>query len=235
MRRRHRRQSGSPDEATVSRATTVEARPARKEPSPAADGKARLLALSDGVFAVALTILVLDLHVPDLPSQASAAAVGAALLGLWPRYLSYIFSFLVVGIYWMGHRRVFPSIAKVDRGIAWLNLIFLMCISVVPFLTSVLGRYIDYQVAVDAYAGGLAIVGLVWWLVWLYATRTPGRTVPNLHPRAVTFNSLVAVLPPLVFLVSIGLSFFSVVVAQLSWFLVLLVRPAMTRFYGDWS
>ena len=84
---------------------------------------ARVIALSDGVFAIVLTILVLDLEVPELEPVQS---LGSPLLGLGPTFVAYVISFFMTGMYWVWHRDLFAGVRPVDRAVVWLNLLFLL-------------------------------------------------------------------------------------------------------------
>jgi len=96
-------------------------------------GPARLEAFSDGVLAVIITIMVLDLKVP-------ASRDPAALLALWPTFLSYLLSYLVVAIYWVNHHRLFHLCRSVNNTLLWVNILYLFCISLIPFATAYLGE-----------------------------------------------------------------------------------------------
>jgi uncharacterized membrane protein len=109
----------------------------------------RIVFFSDAVFAIAITILVLDIRVPD---GLSPAELPAEVLGLWPKYLSYVVSFLVLAIYWQAHHRVFRPIRGYDGTLVWLNFLFLMAVAFLPFPTSLLGEYGREQVSVVIYA-----------------------------------------------------------------------------------
>jgi uncharacterized membrane protein len=106
--------------------------------------KSRIETLTDGIFAVAMTLLVLNISVPQISSH-SADIVGTELLkrlfDLWPKILSYAISFLILAIYWSGHHRQFHYIKHSDRVLVWINIMFLMFISILPFSTSLLGEY----------------------------------------------------------------------------------------------
>ena len=141
----------------------------------------RLEAFSDGVFAIAITILVLQLGVPDvstaLPHDRIAAALGAKLLELWPgKLVSYALSFVMVGMFWVAHHMTFRHIRRSDGTLLWLNTLFLMCVSFVPFPTALLGQYFDQRIAVVVYAISLVATGLSLELIWRYAT-AGGRLV----------------------------------------------------------
>src|SRR5215469_16447676 len=119
----------------------------------------RVEMFSDGVFAIAITLLVLEIHVPHLPGEAEGARLRAALLALWPAYFAYVFSFIMVGIYWANHNYIFKLYQRTDHAFNLLNVFFLMCISFLPLPTAVLGEYMldeqKRQTAIIFYNGGL--------------------------------------------------------------------------------
>src|SRR5215216_7375245 len=105
----------------------------------------RIINLSDGVFAIAITLLVLDVHVPDIPENMVVTELPAALLALWPKYLGYFLSFVGISTFWMIHHSIFGPIRAYDRGLLYLNFLFLMVVAFVPFPTSLLGEYGNHQ------------------------------------------------------------------------------------------
>jgi uncharacterized membrane protein len=133
----------------------------------------RVEAFSDGVFAIAITLLVLEIKVPEL--HGDAGNLGAALLDLWPSYFAYVFSFLMIGIYWANHHYIFHLYERSNHVFVLLNIFFLMCISFLPFPTAVLAEYITdaerQQTAIILYAFGLLLPAFSWLLIWLYASR----------------------------------------------------------------
>jgi uncharacterized membrane protein len=130
--------------------------------------KARLEAFSDAVFAIAITLLVLEIRVPTLENPTSAALLHA-LLALWPQYLSYAASFLMIGIYWLNHHAVARQLVNINRAILWRNLVFLMFIAFIPFATAVIGRYGELQSGVLFYGFTLFLtsfyVNTFWWYI----------------------------------------------------------------------
>src|SRR5919199_4576031 len=132
----------------------------------------RLEAFSDGVFAIAITLLILEIH---LPTQADAPheSVAASLLAIWPSYFAYIFSFVTVGIYWVNHHYIFKIYQKTNHVFNLLNVFFLMCISFLPFPTEVLGSHLldvnEQRTTISFYVFGLLLPALSWFLLWLYA------------------------------------------------------------------
>jgi uncharacterized membrane protein len=137
----------------------------------------RIESFSDGVFAIAITLLVLELKVPRLPSTAASgnpSSLTSALLSLWPSYFGYIFSFVMIGIHWVNHHYIFKLYERSDHLFALLNGFYLMCISFLPFPTAVLAAYIAdpryRQTAIVFYAIGLFMPAFSWLLIWLYAS-----------------------------------------------------------------
>lgn len=120
----------------------------------------RLLALSDGVFAIAMTLLVLDIPVPQL-EHASDTSLQHALGALRPNVASFALSFLLVGMYWIGHRRLLRGLVRIDSWLVWLNLITLMLVCAVPFSSGLLSRYGNLATAVVLYAVNLSLLGLL--------------------------------------------------------------------------
>ena len=101
--------------------------------------KNRLEAFSDGVFAIAITLLVIELHTPEVGEGGSLAA---ALWAQWPSYVAYLVSFLTIGVIWLNHHRVFTQVALVDGPLLVLNLVVLLWTALIPFPTAVVARYL---------------------------------------------------------------------------------------------
>jgi uncharacterized membrane protein len=158
--------------------------------------------LSDGLFATVLTILVLDLR-PEIPSTGSIQDIPTFLLALWPKILNYLFTFIVVGLFWIGHHWIFEHIRVYNRRLLWLNLMFLLCVVLLPFATSLLGTSnIGLNVRWDIYAGVIILVSLTNMALWEYACAY--RLIdPNLGPNVLLFLRVRRAVIPLVFLLSI--------------------------------
>lgn len=136
-------------------------------------GKNRIEALSDGIFAIAMTLLVLELHLPNLPPNAPNVQVAPALWQLWPKVLTYAVSFLSLGVYWIGHHNMYHVIRRADRVLLWLNILFFMCVSLLPFSTSVLNAFRQTQVAPLVFGANLTSIGWLLYLQWAYASAQP--------------------------------------------------------------
>ncbi len=137
--------------------------------------KGRLEAFSDGVFAIAITLLVLDLRVPQ---HLSAGGLWAALGAQWPAYFAYLVSFLVIGIIWVNHHGVFERARAVDRPVLFANLGLLLFVSLLPFPTRLVSEFLtrgdDARAALCVYSATMLLVGLTYSGLWLVLTRDTG-------------------------------------------------------------
>jgi len=129
----------------------------------------RLAALSDGVFAVAMTLLVLDLHVPVAEAIHSEHELWHALLKLSPRLLMYLMSFLTLGIFWNGQQTQLNYFERVNRDLSWIHLAFLVFITLLPFSTQLLAELIHYRTALLVYWLNILIPGVILYISWRYA------------------------------------------------------------------
>jgi uncharacterized membrane protein len=136
----------------------------------------RTEAFSDGVMAIAITLLILNVHIDT--AYASAHGLLRALNHEWPAYLAYITAFLTVAIMWLNHHALFDKITEVDKSLAWTNLALLFTISVLPFPTSVVAQYLraggtDAKVAVSLYGLLSMLNGFAWLGSWVHLARYP--------------------------------------------------------------
>ena len=130
----------------------------------------RIGALSDGLFAIAMTLIVLEIRVPALPEHTDSALL-AALGDLAPRFVTYALSFLTLGIFWNGQQTQLSYIDQGNRDLAWLELLFLAVIALFPFTTSLLAENIDLRLALGLYWLNIFLAGAVLFLIWTYAER----------------------------------------------------------------
>ena len=136
---------------------------------PGLPGKGRIEALTDGIFAVAMTLLVLDLKLPEALGTVDDAGLRAALLALLPKLESYVISFLVLCIFWLGHHRLMHQVRGVDPVFLWRNLLFILCITFVPFSTALMGQYRSLDDAPLVYGVNLGFVLATQFLMWRHA------------------------------------------------------------------
>ncbi len=197
-------------------------------------GTERLNALSDGVFAIAITLLVLELRLPEIATDAPPAVFARALLDVQPRLISFLISFFVIGLFWLGHHRMFRIIVRADSALSFLNLVLMLFVAVIPFPTAVLGRYAPSQpLAVMVYAGTMVLAGLTSTGLWLYTRRHRELLAPGTTSRQLTHFILRGLSMPAVFLASIFIAFFNADLAMWSWWLILVVRVAIERLWRD--
>lgn len=121
-------------------------------------GLERILFFSDAVMAIAITLLVIDLR---LPENLRESGLGAALLKLWPSYLGYLLSFIVIGNYWLSHRRLFRPIRRYDDRLCWLSLLFLFFIALLPFSTRLIGLFPMSRTAFAVYSLNVLPLGFI--------------------------------------------------------------------------
>ena len=134
-------------------------------------GKHRIEALSDGIFSIAMTLLVLDLKVADIPEEMAAPGfLGRMLLGLWPKFLCFALSFLILGLFWVAHHGYSHFLKRSDRYFLWLNLLFLLVVVCVPFSASLLGRYPNHRIPAMIYGANIVLLGVTLYWQWWYAT-----------------------------------------------------------------
>ena len=143
----------------------------------------RLEAFSDGVFAIAITLLILDVKLPQADPR---SPLGANLTHQAPHYLGYAISFIVIGMIWLNHHGIFQRIDRIDHPGLVLNLILLMCVVFIPYPTSVMASYFragfDETSAAAFYGATLAVTALVLAILWLYVSRGPGLLDPGVSP-----------------------------------------------------
>jgi uncharacterized membrane protein len=153
----------TPENVDIAHVTATMTTEGDQEAGAADNSLGRLLALSDGVFAIALTLLALDLHVPDLGRITSNAALQHALAQQKSNYLSFLISFYVVAAYWTRHRRLMRSVAVFDPGLVGRTLSLLLCVAALPFPAALLGQYGSEAISLVIYGtvNALAVITLL--------------------------------------------------------------------------
>ena len=190
--------------------------PRHEDDEASEQGMGRILALSDGVFAIAATLLIIEIAVPATTADARLSRV---LLGLWPRYLAYLLSFLVIARFWATHRQTFRLIARTDTALVWLNLLLLMFVAFLPFPTAVLGQHIRSPAAAALYAISVSLTATLSAACWWYASGPAALARPHLggaHVRAMRARGLSAVA---LFAVTIPVAVIAPTAAEILWIL----------------
>ena len=172
---------------------------------------ARVEAFSDGVFAIAITLLVLEIRVPEPDLTGHGSTLLSALLALWPSYLGYLISFVTIGIMWVNHHNMFMLIRRTDRYFLLISVLFLMCIAFLPFPTAVLAEYLSEpkgrRLAVALYSATFVLIALAYNGLWLYAVRNGRLLEKDADREAVESISRRYMMGPIAYAVSFGLAF----------------------------
>jgi len=145
----------------------------------------RLAALSDGVFAVAMTLLALDLRPPLAEAIHREQDLWQALGALSPRLIMYIMSFVTLGIFWVGQQTQLNHLERSDRSLSWIHLVFLFAVSITPFSTSLLAEFPAYRVALLAYWANILLLGASLYVSWVCAAGT-GLVKGDIPPQVAT-------------------------------------------------
>jgi uncharacterized membrane protein len=180
----------------------------------------RLLFFSDAVFAIAITLLVLEIKVPEREAIESASTLLGALEDLIPKFFAFFLSFMVIGYYWFMHHTMFRHIRRWDDKLILINLGLLLCVAFLPFPVALLGSFRHQTPALVFYASALAATGFVQSLLWSYATRGRRLVDPHLDPTTVRLIHFRSLSLPAVFALSIPLAFVNSTWSLLSWVLI---------------
>jgi TMEM175 potassium channel family protein len=186
----------------------------------------RVLFFSDAIFAIAITLLVLDIKLPH--ASATAEAIRRAL----PEMVSFGISFVVIGLFWMGHHSLSRYIAGFDRPLIGINLVFLGTIAFLPYPTGLInvGHGGPTTAAVVFYAAWIAAAGLAESAIWVYASYVKGLLVPGTSPGIRRYLTLRLLITPVVFLLSIPLAFYSPGNTPYFWLLLVPAGRALRHF-----
>lgn len=192
----------------------------------------RLVQFSDGVFTVALTLLVIDIAVPVIPNGSDQATVVNLLAGQLSNIEAFVLTFWVVGVYWLTHHRHFLFIRRYDGVLLILNLLLLLTVCFIPWPTAVLGHYGDYFAVWVLYALSMAALGFATTAVWVYASNKPALA-DGVTPDLRRFYTLRTLVQPAVFLASIPIAAVSLPLGQFSWVgIFVLLRILSHRYRG---
>lgn len=169
---------------------------------------ARIEALTDGVFAIAMTLLVLNLGISTPQGGMSHEELQSTLGGLWPNFLHYVESFLILAIFWIKNHQQFHFIRRSDQKLLWLNLASLLFVCMLPFTTSLLSDYGDLSIAALIFEANLFAAGLIYYFQWSYATGDKRLVDSNLDGRIITAYKRSALVTPVVSVAAMVVSIF---------------------------
>src|SRR5437879_2625311 len=183
--------------------------------------KNRIEALIDGIFAVALTLLVLDIKLPEGVSYSTNEELWTRLVGLERHFAIYAISFIVIGIYWVAHHVQFHYVRYTDRRLIWINMLFLLLISFLPFATDLVGDHEDLILPCEIYGVTLLLLSGVSYLHLRYLSRHPYLATPELTPLAVNLLKRRIALFTIIPILSMAIAVFNTRLALVAYLLIL--------------
>jgi uncharacterized membrane protein len=188
----------------------------------------RSKALADGVFAIVMTLLVLELAVPVVMTTSGHDSLAHQLLEMWPEFLFYFLSFLILGMYWLMHHMLFDVVIAYDSTLVWLNIFYLMFVSLIPFSTSLFGRYASEKVTTVVYGVNLLLIFFMGFSIWTYVTGKHRLVPKDLDPNLIKGGKIMGCVYFAVLLAAIGLSFVSPLVSAIVYGAVVVVFISLT-------
>jgi uncharacterized membrane protein len=189
---------------------------------------ARVLTFNDGLYAIAMTLLIVSIAVPTISDTDSVSDLADALNDLAPNFISFFISFVVIGRYWMAHHLFVSLLEAMDQPFIFLNLIYLAFIAFLPFPTALLGEYFENPLSVAIYATNVGIVSAMEVALFRRAYRADLLRV-RLTPEVYRFGVISSLSPVLFFALSIPVAFISTTLAVAMWFLAVPFGIAMNR------
>jgi uncharacterized membrane protein len=172
--------------------------------------KSRIEALTDGIFATVMTVLVLSLSIPSIIS--ASGQLESYVLGLGPVVLSYVMSFLILAVFWVRHHNLFHYIKYVDTAFIWLNIAFLLTVGFIPFSTELIGRAPNLEISSVIYGANLIATGICTMGIWFYASRQKLLIADRLDEDIMNSINKRLLGGPLIYLSAILISYFTGVV-----------------------
>jgi len=189
-----------------------------------------VISFSDAVFAFAITFMALSVDIPDLPTDLTQSELLDKLFDLYPQFESYIISFAVIAIFWVSYHQVFNHIKGSHITIVYLNLLFLLLITLLSLSTSLVINYGTYQIPYIIYCSLVIMTSLLLALIWWYATKNKYLD-KNLHSFFIkgVMANLMSI--PIIFTISIIISFINLNIAQYFWLVIVPLTIAIRRRY----
>ena len=184
----------------------------------------RIETLTDGIFAIAMTLLVLSIESTTLPAPVTPAVFSAYVTSILPQIFIYVIGFILLAVFWMNHH-IFFVIERTNTTLLWINILWLMSIALVPFSTAIVGRYGQFQLAQLIFDVNMLIIGLLWYANWYYASKK-GFVNEKVLPYAVKIKRLNLSLPILA-IIAIMVSFIS----PIGSFYVFVLVPVIFTLY----
>jgi len=191
----------------------------------------RVISFSDAVFAFAITLMALSIDIPDLPTHLTQSELLDKLYDLYPQFESYIISFAVIAIFWVSYHQVFNHIKGSHITMVYLNLLFLLLITLLSLSTSLVINYGTYQIPYIIYCFIVIMTSSLLATIWWHATRNKRLVDKNLHPFFIKGVLVNLMSIPIVFTISIIISFVNLDIAQYFWLIIAPLNITIKRRY----
>lgn len=196
----------------------------------------RLILFSDAVFAIAITLLVIEIKVPEVEKASiSDAAIGKGLLHLIPRFIGFLISFMIIGLYWTVHHKVFVFVDHYTSKLLWLNLFFLLSIALMPFSSGLYGEYanhIELLFPYGFYVFNICLTGFFNFLLWRYIS-SPKSGISNqpISPARRGYGNFRTLIVPFAFLLSFFVALWSPILSRYTPMLIPLMMRLAANYY----
>ena len=182
-------------------------------------GLERIVFFSDAVMAIAITLLAIDIRVPEVDPGVASQQLAARLSAIGPHFMTFFISFIAIGIYWISHHRYFGYLKRYDTRLILLNFLFLFFIVCMPFLAGLLGQYVFVPVALILYTVAIAALGFSMALIWWYASHGHRLIDPEFSPETIRTINIRLFVAPVMFLVAIPFAYVSSTAVIIVWWL----------------
>ena len=188
----------------------------------------RIIALTDGVYAIVMTILVLELSVPIVVETAINKELSHGLLEMWPEFLIYGLSFFVLGVFWLMHHFIFDNIKQYNPALSWINIFFLMCTGLIPFSTAVFGMYGAEKVTALVYGSNMFLGFLGLCLLWFYATGKRRLVGNDLDQSIIKGGNMMAIAYLVLIVIATCIAFANPVISFILYFVIVVAVIILT-------
>ena len=190
-----------------------------------------VISFSDAVFAFAITLMALSIDIPDLPTHLTQSELLDKLYNLYPQFESYVISFAVIAIFWVSYHQVFNHIKGSHITMVYLNLLFLLLITLLSLSTSLVINYGTYQIPYVIYCFIVIMTSSLLAMIWWHATKNKSLVDKNLHPFFIKGILVNLMSIPIVFIISIIISFINLDIAQYFWLVIVPLNIAIKQRY----
>lgn len=197
--------------------------------------KSRIETLVDGIFAIAMTLLVFSVKQPDPTKTYSDEHLIKILTGMWPNLLASFLSFIALGVFWVLHHLIYNTIKRSDRILLWFNIFFLMGVAFMPFTTSLFSENFENRIAIIVFATNLILIGLALYMIWNYVTSQQGYIDEKIDANAKSHIVRRIMTVPVIAILSLIISIWSHLAAAIMLLLILPLALFPTAFDHHFS